>query len=152
MDIESSFSRDQVAGWARLTRPQVNHMCNLGLIRAEIGQVRKRISLMEARMAAGAAAFMRLGMQPKDLIAPFDWLRDQLVTDEKCAMRYRYAVQGSKHLDGITDFWFAIYADPDEWRAHWANSGAPIEGKEASALVNFKTVFENCGELDGING
>jgi hypothetical protein len=157
MGIESSFSRDQVAGWARLTRPQVNHMCNLGLIRAEIGQVRKRISVREAQMAAGAAAFMRLGMQPKDLIAPFDWLRDQLATDEKWEVRFGDAVDGIPEIENlpeyaITDFWFAIYADADEWRAHISNTGAPIEDLEASVLVNFKTVFANCGVLVGANG
>jgi hypothetical protein len=127
-------------------------MCNLGLIRAEIGQVRKRISVREAQIAAGAAAFMRLGMQPKDLIAPFDWLRDQLVTDEKCKMRFGYAVDGIPDVEhppehAITDFWFAIYADADDWRAHWSNVGEPIEGQEASVLVNFKTVFQNCGPI-----
>jgi hypothetical protein len=131
-------------------------MCNLGLIRAEIGQVRKRISVREAQMAAGAAAFMRLGMQPKDLIAPFDWLRDQLATDEKYSRLLGYAVDGILDTKNppeyaITDFWFAIYADADEWKAHIGNVAAPIEGKEASVLVNFKTVFANCGMLGGAN-
>jgi hypothetical protein len=127
-------------------------MCNLGLIRAEIGQVRKRISVCEAQMAAGAAAFMRLGMQPKDLTAPFNWLREELRVDTNCAMRWGLTTSVSQHNDSITDFWFAIYADADEWQAHWSNSGMPIEGKEASVLVNFKTVFANCGELGGVNG
>ncbi|MGR3477399.1 hypothetical protein [Sulfitobacter sp.] len=148
MDI--SFSRDQVAEWARLTRPQVNHMCNIGLILSEIGQVRKRISVRELQLAAGSAAFMRLGMQPKDLIAPFEWLREQLETDANCALRFKYAVNGLPKVEhAITDFWLAIYADADEWKAHWSNTGAPIEGKEACVLVNFKTVFENCGDLHG---
>ena len=145
--MEVSFSRDQVAKWARLTRPQVNHMCNLGLIRAEIGDVRKRISERELRLASGIAAFMRLGMQPKDLIAPFDWLREQLETDDNCKLRWNLAVNGSEKDHAITDFWFAIYADADEWQARYSNTGETVEDKEASILVNFKTVFENCGDF-----
>jgi hypothetical protein len=48
--------------------------------------------------------------------------------------------------------WIASQADADEWWAHWAKAGAPIEGKEASVLVNFKTVWESCGSLVGANG
>jgi hypothetical protein len=40
----------------------------------------------------------------------------------------------------------------DDWQAHWSNFGKPIEGQEASILVNFKIVIKDCGVLVGANG
>ena len=145
--------------WAGLTRPQLNHFHKIGLCVSDVGDVRKRISRNEAILTAGVAAFVRLGVQPQNLVAPFDWLREQLATDENCTKRLGFAVDGipenshtpelMKHA--ILDFWFVIFADDEEWKAQWGNTGAPIEGKEASVLVNFKTVFANCGPLGGAN-
>lgn len=143
-----------MAAWAGLTRPQLNHFHKIGLCISDVGEVRKRISRQEALLTAGVTAFVRQGVQPKNLVAPFNWLREQLATDENCARRWGYAVNGlpegaepAEHA--ILDFWFAISADDEEWEAHWSNTGAPIEGKEACAMVNIRTVILNRGRLGG---
>lgn len=70
-----TFSRDETADWAGLTRPQLNHLSKLGVIRPDVGGERKKLSLFEARMTAVAAAFMRLRINPKELLTLMDAIR-----------------------------------------------------------------------------
>lgn len=65
-----TFSRDETAEWAGLTRPQINHLIKLGVVRPDVGGQRKKLSLLEARMAAVAAAFMRMRINPSELGRP----------------------------------------------------------------------------------
>jgi hypothetical protein len=154
---DETFSRDEVAAWAGLTRPQLNHFHKIGLCVSDVGGVRKRISRQEAALTAGVAAFVRQGVQPKNLVAAFNWLREQIASDEQCARRWNYALNGPPEGAefpeyAILDFWFAIFADDEEWEARWSNTGAPIEGKEGCSMINFRMVLSNRGFLGGRNG
>lgn len=73
-----SYSRDTVAAWAGITRPQINHLSKLRVIRPDVGETRKKLSLFEARMAAVAAAFMRLRINPTELVDLMENVRDQV--------------------------------------------------------------------------
>ncbi|MEY8838315.1 hypothetical protein AB9K41_04650 [Cribrihabitans sp. XS_ASV171] len=103
-------------------------------------------------MTAGVAAFVRQGLQPGNLVAPFQWLREQLASDQNCALRWGYALNGlpeavTNDSPAMLDFWFAIFADEEEWEARWSNTGAPIAGKEGCSMINFRTVLANRGDI-----
>lgn len=161
-----TFSRDEVAEWAGLTRPQLNHFHKIGLCVSDVGDVRKRISRQEAVLTASVAAFVRLGVQPQHLIDPFDWLRKQLETNDVIIGDWKTAVDGlpKDHFASITDdpveqaklwdaaskdFWFSVYADGTEWKTEVGRTVTSIEGKEGFVTINVRTVVANRSELDG---
>ncbi|HBZ42628.1 MAG TPA: hypothetical protein DEO85_00895 [Maritimibacter sp.] len=167
--IDETFSRDEVAAWAGLTRPQLNHFHKIGLCVSDVGDVRKRISRQEAILTAGVAAFVRLGVQPQNLVAPFNWLREQLATDDGVIRDWKVAVNGlpkdafafatadpvqqAELWDtALKDFWFSVYADESEWKTQVGRSPTFIEGKEGFVSINIRTVLANRGVLGGDDG
>lgn len=157
---KKTFSRDDVAEWAGLTRHQLNHMHKIGLCVSDVGEFRKRISKQEAVITACAAAFMRAGVAPASLVEPFKFLRESLRDDTLTARLWAFAVDDLP-VDHFSDtkipdelsvsvdnkFFIAIYADETEWQASLGNSPTTIDTKESCIVVEVAKVLSNRGEL-----
>lgn len=152
-ESQKPIFRSQMAEIAGITPVQLDYLVRLGIVAPDLGKRRKGFSMEEARITAGAAAFLRLGLAPASLAGPFKWLREQISADPKCMVRWDIAINGPMtDLSSlgfsdftISDFWFAIVVDENHWQAHWNNTGAPVEGAEACSMINFRTVWKNRG-------
>jgi hypothetical protein len=71
-----TLSRADVARWAGITLPQLDHFGTAGVAAADVGGERKRFSIAEARTVVIAGRCLKYGMTPRSLVEPIGWMRD----------------------------------------------------------------------------
>lgn len=136
--MAKGYSRDQVAEWAGLTRPQLNHIMKLGLVRSELGQVRKRISSLEAYFAIIAAEAMRQGHDPKDLAPVVDWLRQECVSNEVNGTYDNIIMAAEDRKPMYLMYWLS---DDGSWASKWSSKPECIEGVSTFTTIDLRHLF-----------
>lgn len=72
-----TYSRQDAATWAGLTVSRIEYLQKLNVIAPDVGDVRKRFSLHEARMTVIVGCLLTdFGVDPKLLVDPIAWLRE----------------------------------------------------------------------------
>lgn len=150
--MAKGYTREQVADFAGVTRPQLNHFMTSGLVRAEVGDVRKKISTEEAALAMFVAACIRAGFAPSALEEPISWLREQIHSQEGNGFRHNVQMAcRDGYIEGVNIgpkelFVMLAITDGESWYCGWSNDtrvDGSFEKYEAWLTINFgKTLYD----------
>ena len=96
----ATYSRPDVAEWARLSPTQLDYFTKLGVTEPDVGDKRKRYSLLEARLTVIAGRALAMGISPRALIGPIGFLRENLKWPE-----------GVEEFDSLHDMHVAMVSE-----------------------------------------